>query len=388
MAIPEKTLERLKPYIIAIFSIFPLMVWVIAQSTGDYGGGSTQPSPGYKFVGAGSTTVGVTGNVVTVSSSGGGGSAAAAVTNADNLFLATSQNTYLAPSYLNGVSNVFGAWDSTGTNYINGRLMVNTNNYSDNNNIAVFATQGARNNVTIFGTSPALFMGNPFGSGYGDIYFSGTTFAIDTPSVNLAFQISNGTKIGLTGTSATYGDNSSFAHTFNGVVTNLSTTHLAGAVTLGSTIAGKTPANLLTNMASSSGSVITYTGQGTSTMTPVVNYGIVVTNGMTANMGNATNYSAANLKFQTTYTTGLVYTVQASDSIIACITTGQSVRVILPTSATTGRRISVIKTDESGFSAIVDAGSSLNINGNTNLIINTKYQMIDLFNTGTEWFAK
>jgi hypothetical protein len=283
--------------------------------------------------------------------------------------------------------------------------MVNTNTYNDSGNIAVFATQGGRDNVTIFGPSPTLFLGNTFGSGYGYLAFSGSKFSMSTPSVTLSLNVNASDKITLTDTTAAYGNNSSFSHTYNGstftyahlasINTDVLKIGAAGStltngtsfVTLG-TYNGVTPGNMLTNVASSADGAISWSGQGTRIMTPAINYGIIVTNGMTANMGNATNYSGANLKFNTTYTTGLVYSVAASDSLVACISTGQAVRVMLPTSGSTGRRIGVIKTDESGFSVIVDAGSSKNINGSTNFLLNVKYQPVEFTDTGTEWFAK
>lgn len=103
-------LKRLTPIILCFTCILAQ-----GQSTGEQGGGSTQPSPGYKFVGAGSTTVGVTGNVVTVSSSGGGGGDVFTASN--NTFYGTLNTFSNNVNFLGTVTNfsgliVTGSYDS------------------------------------------------------------------------------------------------------------------------------------------------------------------------------------------------------------------------------------------------------------------------------------
>lgn len=140
-----------------------------------------------------------------------------AVTNAPNFFTTSSLNTFNAPTYLLGSTNIIGAISGSSTNIFYGQQLIGTNSYPDVNNIAVFAQNGVRNNVAILGDSAALYIGDPFSSSYGYILRNGTAFEMNWQGSGAwNFRKTGVIKMILNDTSFTVGDNSAFSLILNG----------------------------------------------------------------------------------------------------------------------------------------------------------------------------
>lgn len=101
MPIQSHTFKWLTPFLIVPFVLVALILELRSQSTGDYGGGSTQPSPGNVFRAGTGVNIGVTGNVVTISGTSSG-TGAAAVTNANNYFMTSSTNIFNGKTLMPG----------------------------------------------------------------------------------------------------------------------------------------------------------------------------------------------------------------------------------------------------------------------------------------------